>query len=321
MRKRILISNAGFGSCNPQALFSLKERFDVIENREGVRFDDERFLGLSAGVNAIIAGTEKITARVVSGFPNLQLIARVGGGVDSVDLVSATAHSVSITYTPDAPALAVPEFTLALMLCLVRKVSASDSAMHRGQWLKPTGDSLGDLHVGIVGAGKIGRRVIEMLRAIYPQIKISFYDPSVSHIDGVRKCDFETLVQDVDLLSLHVPLMESTRNLLNEQTIGSMKRGGYIINTSRGGVVCEKALYNALKSGHLAGAALDVYEQEPYNGDLKDLENCILTAHIGSLTKQVRAAMEQQVAEDVIRFFEACELARPLPGYDFCNKE
>lgn len=317
---KILISNAGFGSCNPQALSLLKERFDVIGNVDGTRFDDERFLGLSDGVNAIIAGTEKITSRVINAYQGLQLIARVGAGVDSVDLAAAAAQRISITYTPDVPALAVPEFTLALMLGLVRKVSVSDGAMHRGQWLKPTGDSLGDLHVGIAGAGKIGRRVIEILRSIYPHIEISYYDPSVPHIEGARKCDLDTLIKEADILSLHVPLIEATKNILNERTIGSMKRGSYIINTARGGVVCEKALYDALKQGHLAGAALDVYEQEPYKGDLKDLENCILTSHIGSLTKQVRAVMEQQIAEDVVSFFESGKLSCPLPGYDFYNK-
>lgn len=257
----------------------------------------------------------------MAGFGDLELIARVGAGVDSVDLASAATQKVSITYTPDAPALAVPEFTLALMLSLVRKVSASDCAMHRGEWPKPTGDSLGDLHIGIAGAGKIGRRVIEILRALYPDIKISYYDPVVSQVDGAQKCDLDSLITGVDLLSLHIPLMESTRDLLNEKTIAQMKRGSYIINTSRGGVVCEDALYTALERGHLAGAALDVFAQEPYKGNLKDLENCILTSHIGSLTKQVRAVMEQQVAEDVIDFFETKKLSRPLPGYDFCNQE
>lgn len=321
VKNKILISNAGFGACNSQALLLLKERFDVIENTAGVRFDDEQFLKLSEGVNAIIAGTEKITSRVISASKDLKLIARVGAGIDSVDLTAAQAQKISITYTPDAPAMAVPEFTLALMLSLVRKVSASDSAMHRGQWLKPTGDSLGDLHVGIVGAGKIGRRVIEILLSVYPAIKISYYDPSVVKIAGADKSDLDTLIREADILSLHIPLMETTKNLLDEKTIGHMKFGSYIVNTSRGGVVCEKALYDALKGEHLAGAALDVYEQEPYKGDLKDLENCILTSHIGSLTKQVRAVMEQQVAEDVVSFFEAKKLSRPLSGYDFSDKE
>jgi len=321
VRNKILISNAGFGACNPQALLLLKERFDVIENTAGVRFDDDQFLKFSDGVSAIIAGTEKVTSKVIESSKGLKLVARVGAGVDSVDLAAAKEQKVSITYTPDAPAMAVPEFTLALMLALVRKVAVSDSAMHRGQWLKPTGDSLGDLHVGIVGAGKIGRRVIEMLLAIYPGIRISYYDPSVAQIAGAHKSDLDTIIRETDILSLHIPLMESTKNLLNEQTISQMKPGSYIINTSRGGVVDEKALYDALKREHLAGAALDVFEQEPYKGDLKDLDNCILTSHIGSLTKQVRAVMEQQVVEDVVSFFETKNLSRPLPGYDFSHKE
>lgn len=292
----------------------------MVENLAGVRFDEDRFLDLVTGVHVIIAGTEKITARVIQAAPDLRLIARVGAGVDSVDLPSAEAHKVSVTYTPDAPALAVPEFTLALMLNLARRVSASDSAMHQGGWFKPVGDSLGDLHVGIIGAGKIGRRVIGILRTLYPQIEISFYDPSVPMIEGIRKCDFDTLIRGADIVSLHVPLTEATKNLLNRQVISCMKRGSYLVNTARGGIVCEEALYEALKSGHLAAAALDVYEQEPYNGVLRSLENCVLTSHIGSLTKQVRAIMEQQIAEDVIRFFGAYELLRSLPGYNFYNK-
>jgi D-3-phosphoglycerate dehydrogenase len=160
-----------------------------------------------------------------------------------------------------------------------------------------------------------------MLLAIYPGIRISYYDPSVAQIAGAHKSDLDTIIRETDILSLHIPLMESTKNLLNEQTISQMKPGSYIINTSRGGVVDEKALYDALKREHLAGAALDVFEQEPYKGDLKDLDNCILTSHIGSLTKQVRAVMEQQVVEDVVSFFETKNLSRPLPGYDFSHKE
>lgn len=320
-KHKILISNAGFGACNPRALTLLKERFEVIENETGLRFDETQFLKSSEGVSAIIAGTEKITSRVIADSKHLKLIARVGAGVDSVDLPAAKEQRVSITYTPDAPAMAVPEFTLALMLGLVRKVATSDRAMHRGEWLKPAGDSLGDLHIGIIGAGKIGRRVIEMLCAMYPGIRISYYDPSAAAVAGAHKSNLHTIIQESDILSLHVPLMDSTRNMLNEKTIKSMKPGSYIVNTSRGGIVDEKALYDALKQGHLAGAALDVFEQEPYKGNLGELENCLLTAHIGSLTRQVRAVMEQQVAEDVVSFFEAQKLSRPLSGYDFIKKE
>ncbi len=317
MQPKILISNSGFGEANPEALRSLKKRYTIIENASGERFDKTRFLENVSDVNAIIAGTEKISAKVMNAAPHLALIARVGAGTDSIALDEAATRNISITYTPDAPAKGVPEFTLSLMLNLIKNISISDRALHQGEWVKKMGQSLEHMQIGIIGAGKIGQAVIALLRRLYPECSLVFYDQAVECLDMAKFMPLADLMKTSDLISLHVPLNDQTRHMINAHTLSQMKTSAYLVNTARGQIIDEDALYHVLKHNDLAGAALDVFQEEPYNGQLTELDNCLLTAHMGSASKQVRAIMEHQVAEDVINFFEEQKLLRALSGYDF----
>lgn len=314
---KVLISNTGFGQASPSALALLRQHADVHLNGTAVKYDEPTMQVLSVDADIIIAGTEKISAAVIEGSRTLKLIARVGVGVDSVHMDAARAKSVSICYTPEAPSQAIPEFTLALMLNVIKHVGVIDRRMHQGGWYKPLGRMLASLHVGVVGAGRIGAQLIQLLKALYPHMEISFYDPFVTNVAGAQKRDLSDLLAVCDLVTLHLPLLPQTQNLIGRDQLALMKKDGFLINAARGGIVDEDALLDALASGHLAGAGVDVFAQEPYNGPLNQIETCVLTSHVGSATQEVRAVMEDQVVEDIIRFIRGEALLRPLLGFDF----
>lgn len=315
----VLVSNIGFGNASGASLEKLRNSSNVLLNDAGIRYTENDFISKIGNATVLIAGTEKITRAVLDSAKNLALIARVGVGVDNIDLDYAKHKKINISYTPDAPSSAMPEFTLGLILNLIKQLSISDRKMHQGTWYRPMGSMLGSLKIGIVGAGKIGSKVIQLIRAVAPEAAIFYQDPYIAGVTGAQKCDFETLFKTCDLVSLHMPLNDSSRGLVDEKLLYSMKQGSYLVNTSRGGIVDEMALYKALKNNHLAGAALDVFETEPYQGPLIELDNCLLSSHIGSLTQEVRAMMEEQVVEDVLRFINNKPLLRPLMGFNFCE--
>ncbi len=315
----ILVSNIGFGKASAKALAELKSIANVSLNDAGTRYSEEDFLNKISDAHIIIAGTEKITKIVMQSAKNLNLIARVGVGVDNIDLAYAQDKKINISYTPEAPSTAVPEFTLALILNLLKGIPISDRKAHQSVWHRPMGRMLSSMKVGIVGAGKIGSRVMQLIQSISPTTSIYYYDPHVASVPGAKRCELAELFREVDLVSLHIPFNENTKGIIDERLIASMQPGSYLVNTARGGIVDENALYKFATNKHLAGVALDVYEQEPYNGPLAELDNCLLTAHIGSATEEVRAIMEEQIVEDVIRFIKKQPLLRPLNGFNFCG--
>lgn len=319
MRKKILISNIGFGDASSQAIGVLENKALVIENKDRRRFTEEDFIKTIQDVEILIAGTEKITTSVLENAPCLKLIARVGVGVDNIDLDAAREKKISICYTPDAPSESVPEFTLALIFNLLKGIGESDRKMHQAKWHRPMGRMLSSCIVGIVGAGKIGSKVAQLIHSLSSSTTVLFYDPYVEAIPSAEKCDLEDLLKRSDVVSLHLSLNAGTKGLINEDLLSKMKQGSYLINTSRGSVIDEGALYTALQTKHLAGAALDVFNVEPYNGALTELDNCLLTSHIGSMTHEGRALMENQVAEDVVRYLDNQSLLRSLKGFDFAR--
>lgn len=318
---KVLISNINFGDASPDALKAIQREADVIENIEKRRWTELDLIEKIHNVNVLIAGTENITQTVMERAPDLKLIARVGVGVNNIDLEYAKERKISISYTPDPPSGSVPEFTLALMLNLLKGISVSDRKMHQKTWHRPMGRMLSSMKIGIVGAGKIGKKVAQLINGVAPLTEILFYDPYVEEVQNARKCTLEELFQICDMVTLHLPLNDKTQGLVGIQLLKQMKQNSYLINTSRGGIVDEHALYHLLEERHLAGAAIDVFEAEPYEGDLTDLSSCLLTSHIGSMTEETRGLMEMQVAEDVLRFINNQSLLRPLDGFNFMRSQ
>ena len=261
--------------------------------------EDEIIELLGKDTIGIIAGIEPLTERVFSSAKNLKVISRCGAGLDNVELTAAKLHGISVFNTPEAPAQAVAELTMGLMLAALRRICQTDRLLRANEWPRMQGQLLAAQTVGIIGLGRIGKRVARLSQAF--DARVISHDP---HIDpashGVESVYLEELLAEANVISLHLPYITDTHHLLDTKSFARMKPGSIIINAARGGLIDETALNEALISGHLGMAALDVFEQEPYHGPLTRNDKVILTSHIGSLAKESRKRMEAEAAENLL---------------------
>jgi len=255
----------------------------------------------------IVRSRTKITKEMIEKAINCKIIARVGVGLDNIDLDAAKVKNIRVINAVEGAMTAVAEQVLGLMLCLARNIARADREIRNGNWLKKElmGTELKGKYLGIVGLGNIGKRLGRLARGL--NMNIIGYD--VIPIDeefakevGLMKTDLDTLLQSSDYVSLHVPLLDSTYHMIDAKKLAIMKSTAKIINTSRGGVIDEKALYDAIKNGNLGGAALDVFEKEPAtDSPLTTLPNVILTPHIGAQTKEAQSLAANVIAEKIIQ--------------------
>jgi len=255
----------------------------------------------------IVRSRTTLTREIIEKADKCKIIARVGVGLDNVDQVAAKEKNIRVINAAEGAMNAVAELVLGLMLSLARQTARGDREIRNGKWLKNElkGTELRGKYLGIIGLGNIGKRLGRLARAL--NMNIIGYD--VIPIDeefakevGLMKADLDTLLQSSDYISIHVPLLDSTYHLINAQKMSTMKKTAKIINTSRGGVVDEDALYDALKNGNLGGAALDVFEKEPATGNkLAELDNVILTPHIGAQTKEAQSLAANIIGEKIIQ--------------------
>jgi phosphoglycerate dehydrogenase-like enzyme len=266
---------------------------------------------LRDAVGAIVS-TDPFDRSVFEASPGLRVIARVGVGTDSIDLEAATEAGVVVTTAPGMNSETAADHTLALMLAVVRRVTEHDAAIRAGAW--PRGGDLtpGDLHgrtVGLVGHGRIGAAVARRLSGFGVRLLIA--DPAVERVDGAECVSFERVLAESDIVSLHVPLDEQTRGVIGRNEIGAMRPGAILVNTARGALVDQAALENALRSGHLGGAALDVFAAEPPLGSgLLSLTNVVLSPHIAGISVDSIERMARQATDNVL----AVLAGRPDPS-------
>ena len=246
----------------------------------------------------ILAGVEPLTKKVMEKAVNLKVISRCGIGLDSVDLDAAKELNISVLNTPDAPKEAVAELALGMILSVLRNIPALDRNIRNGNWKGPKGLLLENRTVGIIGCGRIGSRLSEMLKPFGCSLK--GYDPKVKAHEQINMIGLDELIEKSDIITLHIPLSASTKNILSGERIRKMKRGAILINTSRGGLVDEEVLYEMLFNGHLYGAALDCFMEEPYTGKLKVLDNVVLSPHMGSSTFKTREIMERSAVDNLM---------------------
>jgi phosphoglycerate dehydrogenase-like enzyme len=254
-----------------------------------------------SAVGAIVS-TDPFDASVIASSPALRVIARVGVGVDSIDLDAATAHGVAVTVTPGANEGTVADHTVALMLAAVRRISEHDAAVRRGEWNR-TGEHAAWLlsggTVGLIGFGHIGRIVAERLRGF--QVRVLVNDPIEPRDPAVEAVDLDTLLAAADVVSLHVPLLSTTRGLIGARELALMRPGAILVNTARGGVVDEAALIDALARGRLRAAAIDVFADEPPVGSrLLTLPNVVLSPHVAGLSIRSVSEMSRSATTSVI---------------------
>jgi len=275
-----------------------------VEYKPSVSAED--LLDIISDFDALVVRSRtRVTADVFAAASNLKVVGRAGVGVDNIDLASAQSYNVTVVNTPSATTIAVAEHTLALMLGLIRSAPQADAGMKSGRWLKKhlMGSELSGKVLGIIGVGHIGAAVAQ--RAAAFGVRVIGYDPNVSddvmRRRGVEPAAPEELYAQSDIISLHVPLNPSTRNMIDGQALAQMKRGVYLICTARGGLIDETALHFALVSGQAAGAALDVYAQEPPGlTALVAHPHVIATPHIAAQTKEAQARAAADVAEEVL---------------------
>ncbi|TXI18436.1 MAG: hydroxyacid dehydrogenase [Nitrosomonas sp.] len=298
----LVISTSSFDiDNNPPLQYLLKNGLKIVTNPHRRKLTEDEIIALlKDGATGLIAGIEPLTERVFQSANHLKVISRCGAGLDSVDLLAAKNHGITVVNTPEAPAQAVAELTMGLMLTLLRQINTIDHAVRSGEWPRTQGGLLAAQTVGIIGLGHIGRRVARLCLAF--EATVIAHDPYASQVPAdVTAVSLETLLATADIITLHLPYATDTHHLLNARSLSAMKSGAIVINAARGGLVDENALFEALKSGKISAAALDVFEQEPYHGQLIECGNVILTSHVGSLARESRQRMEIEAAENLLQ--------------------
>ncbi|PIV70258.1 MAG: phosphoglycerate dehydrogenase [Euryarchaeota archaeon CG01_land_8_20_14_3_00_38_12] len=300
-----------------EAIKMLKEKHEVVFSEldpKGLLNEIEKYDAL------VIRSRTKVTKEVIKKGKNLKVIGRAGVGVDNIDVPEATKRKIPVVNAPGGATVSVAELTFAHMLSLARNLSKSDKTMKNGEWEKKTlkGTELCDKTLGLIGSGRIGTEVGKM--AIAFGMKVIVYDPYLSketaEEQGFELADLDSLLKNSDFISIHTPLTDETKKMIDEKEFKKMKNTAFIVNCARGGIIDENALYNSLKEGKIRGAALDVYENEPpKNSPLLTLDNIVFTPHIGASTKEAQIRAGTITAEQVLKV-----LKNEKP--DFCvNKE
>jgi D-3-phosphoglycerate dehydrogenase len=302
---KVLVTPRSFGQSDPNLLITLQERVgDVVYNPYGRALTSQEVSSLIEDCDGYIAGVDVIDSQVIAAASKLKVIARYGVGVDKVDLEAARRNQITVTNTPLANAQSVAELTLGLLLSLLRKIPYATIQTKQGEWPRIEGFSLDGKTVGLIGFGMIGRTFARLLGGF--GCRLMSYDPfpnrEYAEEVGVELVDLEDLIKRADIVSLHLPLTPDTRNIIDRQMLSSMKTGAYLLNTSRGEIVDEDALVESLRSGHLAGAGLDVLAQEPPadNHPLLMMENVLVTPHSGAHTDGATNAMGWASLEDCL---------------------
>ena len=304
---KILTSPSSIGQVGPEPFDLLKANgFEIIDNPYGRKLTEDEVIELAKDCIGIVAGVESLSARVMDALPKLKCISRVGVGMDSVDLEYAKQKGIVVVNTPDGPTRGVAELTLGMTLSLLRKIPQADAALKKKQWKKQIGNLIFEKQIGIIGLGRIGKIVAELFRGIgNPVIGFDLYpDEKWAKEKGVQIKSFDEVIEQADILTLHIPGNKDKSPVISVNELDKMKAGSFLINISRGGVVDEEALYNALVTKKLTGAAVDVFTKEPYDGPLCDLENIILTPHLGSYASEGKLQMEIDAVQNLINVLE-----------------
>ncbi|MBU0683276.1 MAG: phosphoglycerate dehydrogenase [Candidatus Omnitrophica bacterium] len=300
--KKVFISTTSFAEFDNAPLDLLTEKgYSYSLNPYRRKMNAGEIIDLAKEAVGIVAGTERLDDSVFQKLSKLKVISRCGSGMDNVDGAAALRKGIEVCNTPDGPTLAVAELTLGLVLNLLRKINKMDESLRQGDWSKIMGNLLCGKKIGIIGFGRIGQKTAQLI-AGFDVAEIAYYDIEEKECVNL-KCErksLEALLKEADIVTLHVPSSGKNGALIGEKELSLMKKGSWIINVSRGGVVDESALYVHLKNGHLSGAAVDVFDNEPYSGPLKELDNVILTPHIGSYAKESRVKMEMDSVKNLL---------------------
>ena len=304
---KVLVSPSSFGQCGTEPIDLLKKNnYEIIPNPYGRKLTEDEVIALAGECVGIVAGVEPLTPRVMDALPQLKCISRVGVGMDNVDLDYAAQNGIAVKNMPDGPSRSVAELTIGLTFALLRKIPRADANTRKGTWEKEIGYLLMDKKIGIYGLGRIGKLTAQMFLALgNPVIAHDIMkDEQWLKLNPVKIVDRETLFKEADIITLHVPKARDGKPQVGEKELSLMKPSAFLVNVARGGVVDEDCLYQFLKERRIAGAAIDVFNNEPYSGPFTQLDNTILTPHLGSYAREGKLKMEVDAVANLIAALE-----------------
>ena len=302
---RIFIATSSF---NEQNLINLQNsnNYEFEYNPYSRKLNEDELIDCAINSDAIIAGTENYSKYVLSKLKNLKIISRLGIGMDNIDLDEAKRKGVEIFRTQTTPAPAVSELVLGLIIDVSRRISHQNSLLKSGIWEKTRGNLIQQKTLGIIGLGNIGKNLVSLTRGFNLKILAfdNHQDENFAKNSNVKYCDLDTLLSSSDIVSIHLNLSDETRNLLSKKNLKKLKKNSILINTSRGEIIDEEALYKMLLKEEILGAGLDVFNQEPYKGPLLELNNVVVTPHIGAYAKEIRLKMESEALINITNGFD-----------------
>lgn len=290
---KVVVGASSFGDTNSEVIDILESKgIEIVKNPYGRKMNQEEIIKHLQGADGLLAGLEPLNEEVFIQCPNLKAIARIGIGMDNVDQESAARYKIKVSNTPEGPTSAVAEMTLTALLSICHNLIDANDDIHNGIWKKRMGKSIQGMKVLVIGYGHIGKKTAELLERLGAEISI--YD---KYIPEVSVHSLEQGVAQADVITLHASGKEE---IISQELIEQMKDGVIILNSARGGLVNEQALYDALKSNKVAAFWGDALWEEPYEGIIKECKNAILTPHICTYTTSCRASMEKQAVENLL---------------------
>lgn len=301
MAPKVLISD----KLSPAAVQIFKDRGIDVDFQPDLGKDKDKLLEIIGNYDGLaIRSATKATEKIIAAATNLKVIARAGIGVDNVDIPAASKKGIIVMNTPFGNSITTAEHAISMMMAVARQIPEANASTHAGKWEKSRfmGVELTGKTLGVIGAGNIGSIVIDRAQGL--RMKVVAYDPFLSEERatdiGVEKLELDELLARADFITMHVPLTDQTKNILSAENIAKLKKGVRIVNCARGGLVDEAALAEALKSGHVAGAAFDVFAVEPATeSPLFNLPNVVVTPHLGAATTEAQENVALQVAEQM----------------------
>lgn len=309
---KILVTPTSLQPGKNEAALSVLRRFteDLVFNETGKPLSEEDLIPLLKECDGYIAGLDEVTEKVIAACPKLKVISRYGAGYDRVDIAAAKRHGIKVTNTPGVNAQAVGELAFGLILAAARKIPYLNNETRKGAWVRSTGMELKGKTLGILGLGAIGKVVASCAQGFGMQVLA--YDPYINEDycqkHGIEAADFETLMSRSNVVSLHLPLLDSTYHMIDREAIERLPNGAVLVNASRGGIIDEDAAYEALKSGKLFGLGLDAFETEPpMASKLFELDNVIATPHTGAHTQEATEHMAALSIENLINVLSGKE--------------
>jgi len=302
---KILVTPTSMRPDNPTDALKTLQAFseDLVFNPAGKPLTEQELIPLLQDCDAYLAGLDFVTDKVIAACPNLKVISRYGAGFDRVDISAAKAAGIPVTNTPGVNAEAVGELAFGLILSLARRIPYLNNQTRTGEWVRSTGMELKDKTIGIFGLGAIGKVVARCAQGF--GMDVIAYDPFINkdycQKNNIKSCSREDVLKRANVISLHLPLNDETKNYINRDTIAMMPDNSIIVNTSRGGIIDEDDAYEALKSGKLLGLGLDAFAIEPPVGSpLFDLDNVVVTPHTGAHTKEATQNMAIASVQNLI---------------------